>query len=258
MLTVQKFGGSSLADAERLRRAARLAARARREGALIVVVSAMGDSTDDLLALARTLSPEPPPRELDALLSTGERCSAALLAITLESIGCPARSLSGPQAGICAEGEHGDGRIVLLTPRRLLETLEEGRVAVVCGFQGRNAEGDVITLGRGGSDTSAVTLAAALGAGRCEIYSDVEGVYTADPRLLPEARFQPLIDTEDMLRLAEAGAQVLHPRAARAALEGGLELTLRSSFTDGGGTVVRRLPEALRPPYAGVTRRSGG
>ena len=255
MLIIQKFGGSSLAGPERLRRAASIISAARRQGhAVIAVVSAMGDTTDDLLALAHTLTPDPPPRELDALLGTGEQQSAALLAITLDSIGEAARSLSGAQAGIFAAGAHGDGRIALLLPRRLLETLDEGRVAVVCGFQGLDAEGDLITLGRGGSDTSAVAIAAALRADRCEIYTDVDGIYTADPRILPEARYLPEIDYEDMLRLAEAGSQVLHGRSVRLAMEQGVTVTLRSSFTGGGGSVVRRLDEAERPPYAGLTR----
>ena len=229
MLTVQKFGGSSLAGPEGLRRAAAIISRARREGqAVIAVVSAMGDTTDDLLALARELAPEPPKRELDALLGTGEQQSAALLAITLESLGEPARSLSGAQAGIFADGVHGDGRISLMFPRRLLETLDEGRAAVVCGFQGLDAEGDLITLGRGGSDTSAVAIAAALHADRCEIYTDVEGIYTADPRVLPEARRLSAIDYEDMLRLAEAGSQVLHDRSVRLAMAQGVEIILRT------------------------------
>jgi len=255
MLIIQKFGGSSLAGPERLRRAASIISTARRQGhAVIAVVSAMGDTTDDLLALAHTLTPDPPPRELDALLGTGEQQSAALLAITLDSIGEAARSLSGAQAGIFAAGVHGDGRIALMLPRRLLETLDEERVAVVCGFQGLDAEGDLITLGRGGSDTSAVAIAAALRADRCEIYTDVDGIYTADPRVLPEARYLPAIDYEDMLCLAEAGSQVLHDRSVRLAMEQGVTITLRSSFTGEGGSVVRRLDESERPPYAGLTR----
>ena len=255
MLIIQKFGGSSLAGPERLRRAASIISAARRQGhAVIAVVSAMGDTTDDLLALAHTLTPDPPPRELDALLGTGEQQSAALLAITLDSIGEAARSLSGAQAGIFAAGVHGDGRIALMLPRRLLETLDEERVAVVCGFQGLDAEGDLITLGRGGSDTSAVAIAAALRADRCEIYTDVDGIYTADPRVLPEARYLPAIDYEDMLRLAEAGSQVLHDRSVRLAMEQGVTITLRSSFSGEGGSVVRRLDESERPPYAGLTR----
>ena len=255
MLIVQKFGGSSLDGPDRLRRAAAIIARARSQGhAVIAVVSAMGDTTDDLLSLAHALTPTPPPRELDALLGTGEQQSAALLAITLDSLGEPARSLSGAQAGIFAAGAHGDGRIALLMPRRLLETLGEERVAVVCGFQGLDAEGDLITLGRGGSDTSAVAIAAALRADRCEIYTDVDGIYTADPRLLPEARWLPQIDSADMLRLAEAGSQVLHDRSVRLAMEQGVSITLLSSLTGEGGSVVRPLGEDERPDWAGLTQ----
>ena len=257
MLIIQKFGGSSLAGPERLRRAAAIISGERRRGnAVIAVVSAMGDTTDDLLALAHELTPSPPPRELDALLGTGEQQSAALLAITLDSIGEPARSLSGAQAGIFAAGAHGDGRVTLMFPRRLLETLDAGRVAVVCGFQGLDAEGDLITLGRGGSETSAVAIAAALRADRCEIYTDVDGIYTADPRLLPEARWLPAVDYEDMLRLAEAGSQVLHDRSVRLAMEQGVTITLRSSFDGEGGSLVRRLEENERPAYAGLTRNA--
>ena len=258
MLIVQKFGGSSLAGPERLRRAASIIADARRRGrAVVAVVSAMGDTTDDLLSLARELSPAPPPRELDALLGTGEQQSAALLAITLAGMGEEARSLSGAQAGIFAAGAHGDGRIALLFPRRLLETLESGCAAVVCGFQGVDGEGDLITLGRGGSDTSAVAIAAALRADACEIYSDVDGIYTADPRLLPEARRLPAVDYEDMLRLAEAGSQVLHDRSVRLAMEQRVTVTLRSSFTGEGGSELRRLDESERPDWAGLTRSAG-
>lgn len=255
MLIVQKFGGSSLAGPKRLRRAASLISDARRRGhEVIAVVSAMGDTTDDLLSLAHELTPAPPPRELDALLGTGEQQSAALLAITLEGIGEPARSLSGAQAGIFASGAHGDGRIALLFPRRLLETLGEGRAAVVCGFQGVDAGGDLITLGRGGSDTSAVAIAAALRADRCEIYTDVDGIYTADPRLLPEARRLGAVDYADMLHLAQSGSQVLHDRSVRLAMTQGVEITLLSSFGGEGGSVVRRLDEGERPSWAGLTR----
>ena len=259
MLIVQKFGCSSLAGPERLRRAAAVISEARRQGhAVVAVVSAMGSATDGLLALAHKLDPEPPKRELDALLGTGEQQSAALLAITLDSLGEAASSLSGAQAGIFAEGAHGDGRITLLFPHRLLETLAEGRAAVVCGFQGVDAEGDLITLGRGGSDTSAVAIAAALRADRCEIYTDVDGVYTADPRLLPEARVLPSVDFGDMLRLAESGSQVLHDRAVRLAMAQDVELRVLSSAGGGVGTLVRRMEEEERPLFAGLTRDRSG
>ena len=255
MLIVQKFGGSSLADPRRLRRAASICAETRRRGNdLVVVVSAAGDSTDELLALARELMPHPPARELDALMATGEQRSAALMAIQLTSMGLAARSFSGWQAGIRTDALYGEAAIREIDPVRLFQSLEAGEIAVVAGFQGLGPEGDVTTLGRGGSDTTAVALAAALDAGRCEIYTDVDGIYTADPRLLPDARLLPEIDDRDMLRLAEGGSQVLHPLSVRLAGQAGLPLHLLSSFRAGSGSVVRRLPEELRPLLAGVTR----
>ena len=255
MLIIQKFGGSSLDGLEALRRAASISLRAAQAGNEVVsVVSARGRSTDELLSLAREISPAPPPRELDALLGTGERQSAALFAIMLESLGQRARSFSGREAGIHAGGAHGDGRIEWLLPARLREALREGCVAVVAGFQAVNDEGALITLGRGGSDTTAVALAASLEAERCEIYTDVDGIYSADPRLLPEARLLPELDYDDMLRLAKAGSQVLHDRCVALARACGVEIRLLSSFTPGEGSVVRRLPEERRPALAGLTR----
>ncbi len=255
MLIIQKFGGSSLAGAEALRRAAQISLRAAEAGnEVAVVVSARGKSTDELLALARELSPEPPPRELDALLTTGEQQSAALFAIELEALGHPARSFTGWQAGLHAGGAHGDGRIEWVLPARLRVALREGLIPVVTGFQALDDEGDLITLGRGGSDTSAVALAAALEADRCEIYTDVSGIFTADPRLLPEALPLREIDYEDMLLLAQAGSQVLHDRSVALARAMDLEIRLLSSFAPGEGTVVRHLPEERRPAYAGLTR----
>jgi len=255
MLLVQKFGGTSLADVHRLRRAAEISLRARREGQdVIVVVSAMGESTDELLRLAQEIDPSPSPRELDALLSTGEQQSAALFAITLESLGQPARSFSGWQAGLIAAGDHGSAHPGWLLPGRVTAALREGRIAVVSGFQAVNAAGDLVTLGRGGSDTTAVALAAGLHAPRCEIYTDVDGVYTADPRLLPEARRLEEIDFRDMLALARAGAQVLHDRSVELAMASGVELQVLSAFAEGEGTAVRSLPEARRPAFAGLTK----
>ena len=255
MRIVQKFGGSSLADPERLRRAASISAEAARRGQeLTVVVSAAGNTTDELLALARRIAPRAPQRELDALLATGEQQSAALMAIMLESLGVPARSFTGWQAGICTDEQHGAARIRLLAPERPLRAMADGEVAVVAGFQGASADGDVTTLGRGGSDTTAVALAAALGADRCEIYTDVDGVYTADPRLVPSARLLEEIDFRDMLALARAGAQVLHPESVQLAMANRMELTLLSAFRASAGTRLRFLPEPLRPPLAGVTR----
>lgn len=255
MLIVQKFGGSSLAGPERLRRAAGICAETRRRGnELVAVVSAAGDSTDELLALAHRLMPHPPARELDALMATGEQQSAALMAIVLESMGLAARSFSGWQAGIRTNAVHGEADIREIRPVRLREALAEGEIAVVAGFQGLGPTGDVTTLGRGGSDTTAVALAAALEAARCEIYTDVDGIYTADPRLLPDARLLPEIDDRDMLLLAEGGSQVLHPGSVRLAGAVGLPLHLLSSFRAGSGSVVRRLAEEERPALAGVTR----
>ena len=257
MLIIQKFGGSSLASLEKLRRAAELCLDARREGHdIVAVVSAMGDTTDDLLELAHRISPSPPPRELDALLSTGEQQSAALLAIMLESLGQSARSFTGWQAGLFTCGGHGDARIALMLPARLRSALNAGHIAVVSGFQGLDGAGDISTLGRGGSDTTAVALAAAMEAARCMIFTDVDGICTADPRLVENADFLPAIDYTDMLRLARAGSQVLHSRSVELAMEYGVEIRLLSSLTGIGGSVVKTLSEEDRPEIAGVTRNA--
>ena len=255
MLLIQKFGGRSLADRERLRRAAEIALAARREGQrIVVVVSAAGDDTDELIDLAHAIDPAPPLREMDALLSTGEQRSAALMAIQLGRLGAPARSFAGWQAGIHTDERHGDARILHIAPRRLEAALDAGLIAVTAGFQGVTTEGDLSTLGRGGSDTTAVALAAAMGAARCEIYTDVDGVFTADPRLIPEARRLEQIDSRDMLALALGGSQVLHPESVRLAMDNDVDLRLLSSFRPGPGTAVRRLKNTQRPSLAGVTR----
>lgn len=255
MLIVQKFGGSSLAGIERLRRAAGICMEARhREHEVVMVVSAMGDATDRLVELAQQISPRPSLREMDALMTTGEQQSAALMAIMLESMGAKAQSFAGWQAGIMTDGEFGRGDIRLIAPSRILEAVSRGRVAVVTGFQGFCASGDITSLGRGGSDTTAVALAAALEAERCEIYTDVAGIYSADPRLIPEARRLECIDFRDMLALARAGSQVLHPRSVELAMANSMELSLLSSFEESGGSAVRFLKESGRPPFAGVTR----
>lgn len=255
MLIVQKFGGSSLADIDRLRRAADICIDARQgENDLVVVVSAMGDETDRLVDMAHMISPRPSPRELDALTTTGEQRSAALMAIMLESLGTKACSLTGWQAGIMTDGESGQGDIRMIAPSRILEALSQQRVAVVTGYQGFCAKGDITSLGRGGSDTTAVALAAALEADRCEIYTDVAGIYTADPRLLGEARYLESIDFRDMLALSSAGSQVLHPRAVELAMANDVELRLLSSFDKVPGSSVRFLKDSRRPPLAGVTR----
>lgn len=255
MMIVQKFGGSSLADLEKLRRAASIVLEARRRGhSVVAVVSAAGESTDELLDMARQIAPKPNQRELDALLSTGEQRSAALMAMMLESLGAPARSYTGWQAGVCTDGKHGAARIRLLVPERLHTAPDAGVIPVVAGFQGLSPRGDITTLGRGGSDTTAAALAAGLGAGRCEIYTDVDGIYTADPRLVPRARRLREIDFRDMLALARAGSQVLHPESVRLAMVNQVELWLLPAFRAAPGTKVAALPADRRPDFAGVTR----
>ena len=239
MRIVQKFGGSSLADAAGLGRAAGLAAKAREEGAqVIVVVSAMGKSTDALCELARSICPSPPAREMDALLSTGELQSAALLAIMLSSLGIPARSFSGGQAGIFAGGSHGNAVIDHIECEKLRPTLEEGTIAVVTGFQALGPDGSVCTLGRGGSDTTAVALAAFLGADLCRIYTDVDGVYDRDPQIFPDAVRFHRISYEKMMALIENGAQVLHDRSVEFARSYGICIEVLSAFTGAPGTIV--------------------
>src|SRR2546426_2445463 len=221
-LVVQKFGGSSLADADRIRRVARRIARERAKGAeLVAVVSAMGDATDELLALAEAITDEPDSRELDVLLATGEHQSATLVSMALHAIGVPAISLTGAQAGITTDGRHGRARIAGVEPRRIRTELDAGKVVIVAGFQGVS-QGDgqdgettteTTTLGRGGSDTTAVALAARLGADRCQIFTDVRGIYTADPRFVPGARQLSIIGYGEMIELAHQGAQVMQTRA---------------------------------------------
>ena len=258
MLTVQKFGGSSLADAEGLCRAAALCIREKQKGRdAAMVVSAMGDTTDELLAMAYSVSAAPNARELDALMSTGECSSAALVAIALEAQGQRAISLTGWQSGVFTDGVHGDAQVTTLTCARVRAALAHGIVPVISGFQGIDSSGDVTTLGRGGSDTTAVALAAALRAERCDIYTDVPGVCTADPRLVPGARLLDRIDSRDMLRLSYAGAQVLEKRSMELALEKGVEIRLRSSSGEGEGTAVRVLGESERPELGGLTLRGG-
>ena len=255
MLIVQKYGGSSLRDPERLRAVAERCRRRRGEAELVVVVSAMGGATDRLTGRARELSAEPSARELDALVTTGEQQAAALLVMAMETLGLPAVSLTGWQAGILTDTHHGDGDIRLIAPRRVRAELSRGRVPVVTGFQGLCAAGDITSLGRGGSDTTAVALAAALEADACEIYTDVDGIYTADPRVLPQARLLAAIDTRDMLALARAGSRVLHAKSVELALANAVPLRLLSSFDEGPGSEVKLLPDAARPRIAGVTGR---
>ncbi len=239
LLVVQKFGGSSLATAEHIRRvAARIAADRALGRRVVVVVSAMGDATDDLLALLQQVSSRPPAREVDMLLATGEQVSTALLASALEARGCPAVSLTGWQAGVGTDGVHRKSRILDVAPERILRGLAAGRVVVVAGFQGLSPDGEITTLGRGGSDTTAVALAAALGAAECEICSDVDGVYTADPRVVPGARRLPVISYEEMMEMAHLGAQVLQIRAVEYALQNRVVIVARATFADGPGTRI--------------------
>jgi aspartate kinase len=237
---VQKYGGSSVADAESIKRVARRIARARGEGNdVIIVISAMGDTTDELMDLALQVSPNPKSRELDMLITTGERQSAALLAMALADIGVDAVSYTGSQAGVITTPTHGNARIIDITPGRVEKALEEGQVAIVAGFQGvAQTTKDVTTLGRGASDTTAVALAAALGADYCEIYSDVDGVYTADPRIVKSARQITKISYEDMMEMAAAGAKILHLRCVEYARRENVRVHVRSSFTDNPGTWV--------------------
>lgn len=238
---VQKFGGSSVQDAESIKRVARRIARTRSDGNdVIIVISAMGDTTDELMDLALQVSPRPQSRELDMLLTTGERQSAALLAMALSDLGIEAVSYTGSQAGILTTPTHGNARIIDITPGRVVKSLDEGKVVIVAGFQGvAQTTKDVTTLGRGASDTTAVALAASLGADYCEIYSDVDGVYTADPRIVKSARHISHIGYEDMMEMAASGAKILHLRCVEYARREGVPVHVRSSFTDKPGTWVK-------------------
>ena len=238
-LIVQKYGGTSVADAERIKNVARrIAARAAAGDSLLVVVSARGGTTDELLTLAGQISEHPEARELDLLLSTGETVSMTLMAMALHAIDVDAVSLSGAQAGLRTDAVHGKARILSLDPARIQSELERGRVVIVSGFQGITEELEVTTLGRGTSDTTAVALAAALGTERCEIYTDVEGVYTADPRVVPEARKLPEITYEEMLELASVGARVMNPRAVELGAVYEIPILVASSFTEEPGTLI--------------------
>ena len=247
-LIVQKYGGSSVADAESIKRVAKRVVDTRRAGHdVVVAVSAMGDTTDELLDLANEVAPIPAPRELDMLLSSGERISMALLAMAIHSMGFEARSFTGSQAGMITDSQHGAARIVDVTPVRLREALDEGAIVIVAGFQGFNRDTrDITTLGRGGSDTTAVALAAALDADVCEIYSDVDGIYTADPRVIPKAQKLDHVSTEEMLELAANGAKVLYIRAVEYARRHGVLIHARSTFSSAEGTYV--LGEGMKNP----------
>jgi aspartate kinase len=246
-LVVQKFGGSSVANADRIRRVARRIARERAAGSdLVVVVSAMGDATDELMTLAHAITDEPDPRELDMLLATGEHQAATLVSMALHALGVEAISLTGPQAGITTDGRYGRARIANIEHRRIRAELERGYVVIVAGFQGQSegdvAQAEITTLGRGGSDTTAVALAAALRASRCQIFTDVKGIFTADPRLVAGARQLPVIGYEEMLELAHQGAQVMQVRAVELGWVNDVVIEVLSSFEDAPGTLIREDP----------------
>lgn len=252
MLIVQKFGGSSVADVSRVARVADIVAESYRAGNRVVaVLSAQGNTTDELIRRAHEVNPAPGGREVDMLLTTGEQVSAALMAMELEKRGLPAVSLTGWQIGIHTDGAHGNARIEAIDTARLRTELDAGNIILAAGFQGVDDHGDVTTLGRGGSDTTAVALAAALGADKCQIYTDVDGVYTADPRRVPAARKLKAIPYDEMLELAVLGSQVLHDRSVELAMRRGVELEVLSSLAPGSGT---RIGPAGPHTLTGVTK----
>jgi aspartate kinase len=256
-LVVQKFGGSSVADAESIKRVAKRIVENKKAGNhVVVVVSAMGDTTDELIDLAQQISPLPSGRELDMLLTAGERISMALLAMAIGNLGQEARSFTGSQAGVITDSVHGKARIIDVTPGRIQQALDEGAVAIVAGFQGVSQDThDVTTLGRGGSDTTAVALAAALNASVCEIYTDVDGVFSADPRIVPSARRLPSVTYEEMLEMAACGAKVLHLRCVEYARRYDMPVHVRSSFNHRDGTWVLKESERAdmeQPIISGV------
>jgi aspartate kinase len=258
-IIVQKYGGTSVGDAARIQSVAERIVRARDDGHdVVVVVSAMGHTTDELLAMAQDIAPVPNGRELDLLLTAGERIAMSLLAIAVNSLGCPAASYTGSQAGIITDTQHGNAKIIDIRPGRIREALAEGKVVIVAGFQGMSTAYDVTTLGRGGSDTTAVALAASLGAEFCEIFTDVPGVFTADPRIEQSARRLHAVSYEEMLELAASGARVLQTRSVEYARRSGMLLHVRSSFSDEDGTWIveedQRMEQAM---ISGVAHDSG-
>lgn len=244
MRMVVKFGGSSLADAQRIQNAARRIGQTFQAGhQVIAVVSAQGDTTDDMIAKAAQIHPDPPKREMDAYLAAGEQMSAALMTMALQRMGFPAISLTGIQAGLMTDGVHSDARVLGLRHDRVRRELEKGKIVVVTGFQGVDGHGDITTLGRGGSDTTAVALAAFLDAALCQIYTDVDGVYDRDPRKFPDAVKLDWIGYDDMLTMARQGAQVLHDRCVELAQLYGVKVQVLSTFRPGVGTFITALPE---------------
>ena len=257
---VWKFGGTSVGDHDRLRAVAERMVTAQRSGrGVVAVLSAMGKSTDELVRMAYGMTARPPLRELDALLSVGESISCSLAAMAVAELGSRAVSLTGRQAGIATDAAHGNARLVGISPQRIHDELAGGSIVLVTGFQGVSADGDVTTLGRGGSDASAVAMAAALGATECEIFTDVPAVFTADPRVVPDARRLASVRHEEMLEMAEAGAGVLQPRSVELALAHGVDIHLRSSFSAEPGTWIRREAAGFEPTgstdVAGVAHR---
>src|SRR5438309_5797217 len=244
-LVVQKYGGSSVADDEKIRNVARRVAASAPGRELVVVVSAMGKTTDGLVALAHQVSPSPEPREMDMLLATGEQVTIALLAMALQSVGLRARSFTGFQAAIRTDRTHTRARITQISTERVRQSLDAGEIAVVAGFQGLSDEDEITTLGRGGSDLTAVALAAALKAELCEIYTDVDGVYTADPNVVPEARKLPRVAYDEMLEMASLGAKVLQARSVEFAKKYGVTVHVRSTFKPDAGTIVTREERAM-------------
>ena len=239
MLYVQKYGGTSLGDSPRIFRAAKRAVELNRQGhRVVVVVSAQGDTTDELIEKASQINRRRAAREMDAYLAAGEQLSAGLMAMAIGTLGCGSISLTGWQAGIHTDGVHGNAKITSIDTARILRELEKGKVVVVAGFQGVDPEGDVTTLGRGGSDTTAAALAAYLKADKCQIFTDVDGVYDRDPRIFPDAVRFERIGYEEMLALIENGAQVLHDRSVEFAREAGIALEVLSAFTGASGTIV--------------------
>jgi len=254
-IIVQKFGGSSVADVEKIKKVAKRVVATKQEGnSVVVVVSALGDTTDELVELARQISAKPPEREMDMLLATGEQQSVALLAMAIHELGHEAISFTGYQVGIVTDDSHTKARIVDVKSERIMQALGCGKICIVAGFQGVTVDNDITTLGRGGSDTTAVALAAGLKADKCEIYTDVEGVFTADPRIVPEASLVPEITYEEMLEMASSGAKVLQLRSVEYGRNNSVVIQVRSSFADSQGTVVKEEDEGMeRPIISGVT-----
>lgn len=258
-IVVQKYGGSSVATPERIKSVAQRVIEAKAHGdRVVVVVSALGDTTDKLLQMAHEISPVPAEREMDMLLATGEQMSVALLAMAIQAAGHEAISFAGHQVGIVTDTSHTKAKIVDVRSERIIEELERGQIVIVAGFQGVTVDNDITTLGRGGSDTTAVALAAKLGARACEIYTDVDGVYTADPRICPDAVKLPAISYDEMLEMSATGARVMQLRSVEYGRNYGVVIHVRSSFTSDGGTVIKEADEGMeRPIVSGVTHDTG-